>query len=260
MANMEFLKSLVEKGLEKRAIFCQYNAEMRKTGGKCLKYVEIESLINTVGKSTIRTQEYDSEESDEEYVPNDEESDEDSDEETDYDESDEEYVPEEEESDNEEYAPKYVHNSDDESDEDEETDEQSDDESDEDEKSDKDDNNRPSVQPAILTLYHATGQLDEIYIQPLIDHTFSVTTYHGCAYAGDKSVHNEVFQANAEEVCDHVGLLMKLLAIDCKPYREMEFSVPFYPTVSMTPEALKSRSRRRILKCMIGTYLGNYTE
>jgi hypothetical protein len=122
------------------------------------------------------------------------------------------------------------------------------------------DDNRPSVSPAILTLYHLAGRMDEIYIQSLIDHTFSVTTYYGCWAHGDKDVRSDTFQATGEEVVDHVNLLMKLTAIDCKPYKEVEFSVPFYPTVSMTPAALKSKSRRTILNRMMSEYAGYYME
>jgi hypothetical protein len=53
---------------------------------------------------------------------------------------------------------------------------------------------------------------------------------------------------------------MKLVAIDAKPFREMEFSVPFHPTVSMTPETLKSKSKRAILGRMIRSYLNYYKE
>lgn len=228
MANIVFLKSLVEEGLSEREVFCRYNARMRETGGTFLKFVEVKKLIQENSEPTIQTVEYSSSEEDEEYLS-----------ESSEEEDDEEYVP---------------------SDDEDEDESESENESESESESEGTNNSGPHVTPAVLTFCHQTGELDEVYIQPLIDHTFSVTTYYGCKKEGDKNTASEAFHASAIDVDEHVSLLMQLVAIDCKPYTEIEFTVPFYPNISMTPDALKSKVHRNLLSRMIRTYLAHYVE
>ncbi len=243
-ATLSFVKSLLNDGLGDREIFKLCNEFLRKSDKKALKFAEVKALIQKV------LEEEESEESENETPQMDVCEDEESDVESEH-EEDSEYVPSDEEDEDEEGEEEEESE-----DEDEDEDEESEDEYEEDEDS------PDHVTPMKIYLDKPDcSDYDKIVVQPLVDHTFSVTLKHDLNDEEQKIIpSSNAFCANGDEVDEHLRLIMKLVAMDAKPYKQIEFSVPFYPTISVTPKMLKKKANRLLLRNMIQTYLNHYVE
>ncbi len=247
-ATLSFVKSLLNDGLGDREIFKLCNEFLRKSDKKALKFSEVKVLIQKVLEEEESEEETPKMEvCEESEVESDVEEDEDS-----------EYVPsddEEEDDEDSEYVP-----SEDEEDEDEDEDEDKTDNSEEEYEEDED--SPDHVTPIKIYLDKPDcSDYDKIVVQPLVDHTFSVTLKHDLNDEEPKSnPDTNMFCANDNEVDDHLRLIMKLIAMDAKPYTQIEFSVPFYPTISVTPKMLKKKANRLLIRNMIQTYLNHYVE
>lgn len=155
--------------------------------------------------------------------------------------------------------------SEDESEESEDESEASEDESDNgiEEESDnetEDDDSQENVSPIRIYLQHVDSEEHElINIQPLIDNTFHVSMKYGVKKTySNKFDEESSFIATADEVDDHINLILKLVAVDNRPYWNVEFSVPFYPNITFFPSALKKKVKRNLVRKMIRNYLDHY--
>ena len=67
------------------------------------------------------------------------------------------------------------------------------------------------------------------------------------------------FVGDAQSVLEYFADIFCLLSMDQKPFTEVEFLIPFYPNISLTPNNFSGVVCKTLLR-VIGTYLEHYTE
>ncbi len=169
---------------------------------------------------------FDSDEEDSEYVPSESE-----------DEEDEEYVPSESESD-EESVP----------------------ESETSEDVSEDETPEPT-KPLNSKKFHMylnhpeSNEEDRLTVEPIATGFKVRYEFNRSPTQPPAQVHE--FEADAKSVVEYLADIFCLLGIDQKPFTEIEFLIPFYPNISITPSNCNSVVCATILRA-VSTYLNHY--
>ncbi len=217
------ISQMMNEGLSNREILKEVNKILRSQGKDTLHYTGLCKIINSLVDDL--TPSYSSDEEDEEYVPS--ESEEEDDDSVSLvseasDDSDDSGVSmgSEESEDNE----------------------------------DNEDEWTPSKEYMSIFFYHpeAPGEYDRLTIHAedgafLARYKFNMTDT-------TKPTKIDEFVGTKETILEYVGDIFRLLRIDQKPFTEIEFQIPFYPTISVTPARLNRDTRKTILRIM-GVYL-----
>jgi hypothetical protein len=168
------------------------------------------------------------------------------DEEFDSDEEDEEYVPESDEESEDEEDEEYVPESDEESDEEDEEYVPESDEDSADDSSDSSAEDKP-VMAAMIFMDHAHGDyFDQIVISSVGDKV-RVIHYYDRASSDDFECKKTCFYASNEEAQDYFKTFLKFVAIDQMPFKSLEFHIPFYPAITLKPSRLHKRKYRDLI-------------
>jgi hypothetical protein len=159
------------------------------------------------------------------------------------DEEDEEYVPSdsEEESEDEEYVP---------SESEEEDDEESEDEEDV----------KELKQFTIYMDRHESTEIDRIAITPQGDGLFHAEIAYDLKSGNALPRRANFFEADADEMLNYVRDVMCMVAIDELPFKSLEFSVPFYPNISLRPHTLTKKRVRNTILTALQQYLEHFAH
>ncbi len=220
-----------------------------------MHYSALNKIINSLMDDLVPT--FESDEEDEEYVPSESEESEES--------EDEEYVPSEseesEESEDEEYVP-------------------SESESEEEKTSPRmkicTHSSKTKIPTAACKAIPSTldvplvSNKDKMYIyfnRPLEVDEDRIVIYPGengfkVQYEYNRNpvptqVHE--FEGDAAAVLEYLSDVFCLVSIDQKPFTELEFMIPFYPNISITPNNFTGVVATTILRA-VGSYLEHYAE
>jgi hypothetical protein len=250
------IQNLVEQGLGNREILKKVNALRRSQGKSTTTYNEVCKIVDeievdtatekivanilaqmsdgvpaprgvTVTMTINELSDSDDSDDDSEYVPEDDDDDSSDDEDDDF------LVPEDD------------------------SDDDSEDSSDSEESEDVDD---PLLRKSARIYFnHDHGEYyDEITIRPIEDGTFHVVFEYDKKSKKDMSTAYTAFEGSADAVEEYIRHILQVTAIDDKPYKEIEFDVPFYPAISTVPASLLKKTKRSIIAKMFREYLASF--
>lgn len=115
-------------------------------------------------------------------------------------------------------------------------------------------------QTARIYLNHSHGEYyDSINITPHADGGFEVTYNYDKACKHDKTHALNSFIGSGDAVIRYIRSIFKMLAIDQKPYSEIEFDIPFFPSISLTPADLLKKVKRRIVMDSLRDYCDEFS-
>ncbi len=236
------IKELLNDGLSDSEIVRAIRREANTTRAwPEMSFSRIKQFINKVMESEETETEsvksaptFESDEEDEEYVPESEE------------ESDEEYVPDaesEEESDNEEET--------------ETADETEDAETEYTEESDEEETTEN--RSAIFYFDRIDDEdIDRLTITPQGEGLFAAEVAYNLPSSKAHPRHANFFEGDADSLELYVADLLRMVAVDDLPFKSVEFSIPFFPNISLKPRSLRKKNTRHTVLRALRQYLEHF--
>lgn len=71
----------------------------------------------------------------------------------------------------------------------------------------------------------------------------------------DTTASSNTFYGSIDEVISHMNHVFRFLAVDRKPYREVEVDIPFFPAMSQVPRDLLKKARRSMILVALKEFL-----
>jgi hypothetical protein len=76
----------------------------------------------------------------------------------------------------------------------------------------------------------------------------------------DTDCSTNIFHGSVDEIVAYAGRILRLLAIDRKPYSEIEVDIPFYPAISVVSSDLLKKPRRTMILAALREFLEEGVE
>ncbi len=151
----------------------------------------------------------------------------------DSDEEDEEYVPEEE----------------------------SEEESEEDTDEESEETTEETVENRIAVLYFdriEDEDIDRLTITPQGEGVFAVEMAYNLPSSKAHPRYATFFEGDADALELYVADLMRMTAVDDLPFKSVEFSIPFFPNISLKPRSLRKKGTRHTVLRALRQYLEHF--
>jgi hypothetical protein len=103
-----------------------------------------------------------------------------------------------------------------------------------------------------------SSEIDRMTITPQDDGLFAVEFAYDLKNASAYPRRANFFEADTEEILGYVRNTMCFVAADELPFKSVEFSIPFYPNISLRPKTLGKKDVRNVVLTALQQFLEHY--
>jgi hypothetical protein len=141
--------------------------------------------------------------------------------------------------------------------------EESEEESDDEEETDSESEEEEIKELKQFTIYmdrHESTDIDRVTITPQGDGLFHAEIAYDLKNSHALPRRANFFEADADEMLNYVRDVMCLVAVDELPFKSLEFSMPFYPNISLRPITLTKKCVRKTILTALQQYLEHFAH